>query len=155
MTRVATPATPVTFQSSDSVRLRLKPDGDWSGYVDGAWWPHSRDLVQELPMVLDAAASRLGTVKRVIYRIQEWDAAPRQLRYGDRMVSLDGYRYQRADSVYISDLDRRQLVLLVIPPMTDPHVAHDVMTRAATPGGTSAPTALLPTEPLSAERRAG
>ncbi|WP_078277688.1 DUF5994 family protein [Mycobacteroides franklinii] len=155
MTRVATPATLVTFQSSDPVRLRLKPDGDWSGYVDGAWWPHSRDIAQELPTVLDAAASRLGTVKRVIYRIQEWDAAPRQLRYGDRMVSLDGYRYQRADTVYISDLDRRQLVLLVIPPMTDPHVAHDAMTKAATPGSTSAPTALLPTEPLSAARRAG
>ncbi|WP_078313128.1 MULTISPECIES: DUF5994 family protein [unclassified Mycobacterium] len=150
MTDVATLVVPATFESDDSIRLRLKPDGDGSGYVDGAWWPHSRDLTQDLPTLLDAAGPRLGAVKRVIYRIQEWDAAPKQLRYGDRMVSLDGYRTQRADTIYISDLDRRQLVLLVVPPMTDPHLAHDVMTNAAVPGSTAAPAVLL-----AGTRRAG
>lgn len=155
MTRVATLAAPATFESDDSIRLLLKPDGDGSGHVDGAWWPHSRDLTQELPMLLDAVAPRLGAVKRVIFRIQEWDAAPKQLHYGDRTVSLDGYHSQRMDTIYISDLDRRQLVLLVVPPMTDPHFAHDVMTSAAVPGSTAAPTELMSVELLAATRRAG
>lgn len=144
-----------TLDCDNSIRLRLKPDGDWSGHIDGAWWPRSQDLNQDLPAVLDAVASRLGTIKRVIYRITEWDTAPKQLCYWGRMVSLDGYRYQRPDTIYISDLDHRRLVLLVVPPMTDPHHAHDVMTRAAEPGSTCSPTALLSIEPLAAARRTG
>jgi Family of unknown function (DUF5994) len=30
-------------------RLRLKPKAPQSGYVDGAWWPHSEDLTAERP----------------------------------------------------------------------------------------------------------
>ena len=30
-------------------RLRLKPKAPHSGYVDGAWWPHTRNLSTELP----------------------------------------------------------------------------------------------------------
>ena len=33
-------------------RLRLKPKAPTSGYVDGAWWPHSDDLPIELPDLL-------------------------------------------------------------------------------------------------------
>jgi len=33
-------------------RLRLKPKAPGTGYVDGAWWPHSRSLVEELPDLL-------------------------------------------------------------------------------------------------------
>ena len=32
-----------------SLRLRLKPKAPRTGYVDGGWWPRSRDLVAELP----------------------------------------------------------------------------------------------------------
>ncbi|MFT8179029.1 DUF5994 family protein [Mycobacteroides chelonae] len=144
-----------TLYCDDSIRLRLKPDGDWTGHLDGAWWPRSRNLNHDLPIVLDAAASRLATIKRVIYRIPEWDAAPKQLRYCGRMVSLDGYQYQKPDTIYISDLNHRRLILLIIPPMTDPHHAHDVMTRAADPDSTWSPSALLQLEPLAAARRAG
>lgn len=31
-------------------RLRLKPKAPTTGYVDGAWWPHSADLPTELPV---------------------------------------------------------------------------------------------------------
>ena len=33
-------------------RLRLKRKAPRTGYVDGAWWPHSDDLAAELPDLL-------------------------------------------------------------------------------------------------------
>ena len=53
-------------------RLRLKPKAPESGYVDGAWWPHSDDLTAELPDLLSAASVRLGPIGRVIYNVNEW-----------------------------------------------------------------------------------
>ena len=48
-------------------RLRLKRKAPISGYVDGAWWPHSDDLPKGLPDLLTVLSVRLGTVARVMY----------------------------------------------------------------------------------------
>lgn len=47
-------------------RLRLKPKAPQSGYVDGAWWPHSDDLRSELPDLLAVLSVRLGRIDRVL-----------------------------------------------------------------------------------------
>jgi hypothetical protein len=39
-------------------RLRLKPKAPQSGYVDGAWWPHSEDLTAELPDLLSVLSAQ-------------------------------------------------------------------------------------------------
>ena len=36
----------------EHLRLRLKPRGPVTGFVDGGWWPRSRDLAAELPALL-------------------------------------------------------------------------------------------------------
>ena len=41
------------------VRLRLKPKAPTTGWVDGGWWPRSRDLAAELPGLLSVLAVRL------------------------------------------------------------------------------------------------
>jgi hypothetical protein len=50
-------------------RLRLKPKAPATGYVDGAWWPHSDDLPIELPDLLAVLSVRLGPIDRVIYKL--------------------------------------------------------------------------------------
>lgn len=60
-------------------RLRLKPKAPQSGYVDGAWWPHSADLAAELPDLLSALSVRLGPIGRVIYNSNEWPTPPAKL----------------------------------------------------------------------------
>ncbi|HEY0452486.1 DUF5994 family protein [Actinophytocola sp.] len=35
------------------------------GFVDGAWWPRSRDVSAELPTLLPALAVRLGQPQRM------------------------------------------------------------------------------------------
>ena len=56
-------------------RLRLKPRAPHTGYVDGAWWPHSDDLTIELPDLLAVLAVRLGPIDRVVYKAGDWAEA--------------------------------------------------------------------------------
>lgn len=45
-------------------RFRLKPNGDCSGYVDGAWWPRTDDL---FPI-------RRPRARWVLLRVPHWPA---------------------------------------------------------------------------------
>lgn len=114
-------------------RLRLKPKSPRSGYVDGAWWPHSDDLIAELPDLLAVLSVRLGPVGRVIYNLTEWATAPAKLAFGDQTVRLDGYRLQPAHTVQILGLNRTRIIRLVVSPRTNQHQAHTVMMTAAGP----------------------
>jgi hypothetical protein len=69
--------------------LRLKPKPPPSGYVDGAWWPYSDDLLQELPDLLAVLSVRLGPIQRVLYNLGEWAQAPAKVAMGGRIGSTD------------------------------------------------------------------
>src|ERR1700755_795681 len=119
-------------------RLRLKPKAPISGYVDGAWWPHSDDLPTELPDLLSVLSVRLGAVARVMYNVDEWAVAPRQLVMGGRKVRRDGYHRQPPNTLEVLDARGNRIVLLVVPARTDPDRAHSiVMAAAATDDATS------------------
>ena len=60
-------------------RLRLKPKAPHTGYVDGAWWPHSDDLTTELPDLLAVLSVRLGPIDRVLFKLTDWAKAPTKL----------------------------------------------------------------------------
>lgn len=114
-------------------RLRLKPKAPLSGSVDGAWWPHSEDLVAELPDLLAVLSVRLGPVGRVIYKLNEWAKAPAKYEFGNKVVRLDGYRLQPVNTIEVVGINRARIVLLVVSPETDPAQAHAVMMTAAGP----------------------
>ncbi len=116
-------------------RVSLKPDGPTTGYVDGAWWPGSRDLSVELPALLAMLATRLGWVEQVTYNLTVWDPSPRRLVLDGGVVRLGGFRSQPADTVTaIGNGGQRRLTLLVVPPRTDPVTADRVLARASRPG---------------------
>jgi hypothetical protein len=118
--------------AEQSLRLLLKPTAPTTrdaGYVDGAWWPRSRDLAAELPALLDALAARLGVVDRMAYNLAEWETAPRRL--DGHTVRLGGFRYQRANTVGVSGSGRDRVTLLVIPPETSTTDARQVSLAAA------------------------
>lgn len=126
-------------------RLRLKPKAPTTGYVDGAWWPHSDDLATELPDLLAVLSVRLGPIDRVIYNLTEWAEAPKKLPIGGRVVRLGGYYRQPANTIEVHGVSRDKIVLLVIPAQTDPDNAHDAMMAAATRDNASAVDGLLAT----------
>jgi hypothetical protein len=134
-------------------RLRLKPKAPPSGYVDGAWWPHSEDLTAELPDLLSVLSVRLGPIGRVVYNMSEWATPPKRLAAGGRPVRLDGYHLQPASTVEVLGLDRNKIVLLVVSPHAEPDQAHAIMMTAASPHNASPVERLLMTSAEESETR--
>jgi hypothetical protein len=124
-------------------RLRLKPQAPHCGYVDGAWWPHSDDLTTELPDLLAVLSVRLGRIDRVLYKLNDWAKAPTKLATGGRAVRLDGYRLEPPNTIEVLGLNRNRIVLLVVPPHTDPDRAHATLMAAAAPDNDSTVDGLL------------
>ncbi|HJT92229.1 MAG TPA: DUF5994 family protein [Mycobacterium sp.] len=124
-------------------RLRMKPKAPRTGYVDGAWWPWSDDLTSELPNLLAVLSVRLGRIERVMYNLGEWAVAPRKAVVGENEVRLDGYRRQPINTLEILGATRGRIVLLVVPPDTDPDQAHATMMAAAAPNNDATVDGLL------------
>jgi hypothetical protein len=124
-------------------RLRLKPKAPVTGYVDGAWWPHSDELLTELPDLLAVLSVRLGSIDRVTYNLAEWAQAPVKMVYDDRLVRLAGYTRQPVNTIEVIGATRKRVVLLVVPAGTDSAIAHDTMMAAASPSNSLSVERLL------------
>ena len=124
-------------------RLRLKPKAPRSGYVDGAWWPHSDDLTTELPDLLAVLSVRLGPIDRVLYKLTDWAKIPAKLATGGRAVRLDGDRLHAPNTLEVLAVDRSKIELLVVPWHTDPDYAHATVMAAAAPSNASTVDGLL------------
>lgn len=111
-------------------RLRLKPKAPTTGYVDGAWWPRSDDLSKELPDLLAVLSVRLGVIERVIYNLGDWAKAPTEFEMNGEPIRLGGSTGQPVDTIQVIG-DNHKLILLVVPPGTNPELAHDAMMSAA------------------------
>jgi hypothetical protein len=134
-------------------RLRLKPKAPRSGYVDGAWWPRSDDLMTELADLIGVMLFRLGVVDRVTYHLDEWTRAPAELATDGRAVHLDGYHRHPPNTVEILDTNRNKVVLLVVPWHTDPDHAHAIVMAAAAPDNSSGVASLLTISGQESESR--
>jgi Family of unknown function (DUF5994) len=124
-------------------RFRLKPTAQGSGYVDGAWWPHSDDLMTQLPDLIAVLSMRLGAISCVIYNNTEWRITPAELASGGGVVQLEGYRGQPPNTVEVLGSKGNKLVLLVVPYHIDPDQAHGIVMAAAAPGDAASVDTLL------------
>jgi hypothetical protein len=94
-------------------------------------------LTVELPELIAVLSSRLGAIDRVMYNIDEWAAAPAKLGAGGQTVVLDGHPRELPNTLEILGANGNKIVLLVIPPGTDPGRAHAIVMAAATPNNVS------------------
>jgi len=138
------------------LRLRLKPKAPATGYVDGAWWPRSRDLAVELPALAEVLAVRLGRVERVAYALSTWDTAPRRLEVDGFRVRLEGFLYQDQNIMYVTGANRGRISLLVVPPVMAGSAGHDALMTAGRRGNADRPEEILaasyiPTPRLTAD----
>ena len=113
------------------LRLRLKPKGSLTGYVDGGWWPRTQNLSAELPALVHVLSVRLGSVTRVAYSLNAWDDAPRQVTVEGHTIRLEGFRSQDDHVLHVSGPDRQRITVLVIPPEAVASAAHDAMMTAS------------------------
>jgi uncharacterized protein DUF5994 len=130
-------------RTSPRLRMRLKPKAPPTGYVDGGWWPRSRDLTAELPALARVLTIRLGRVTRVAYALEAWDTPPRQITVDGNTMRLEGFHSQDQYVLHLSGSDGQRLSLLVIPPGADMGDARDAMIMAARRGNADRPIELL------------
>lgn len=114
-------------------RLQLKPYRSVSEHLDGAWWPRSTDLVQELPDLVKSVSERLGQVMVVGYRRNGWDETPALTEIDGHSVELLGFTSDEPTSVILIGQDGRHITLHVIRPDASDEVARQALEEARTP----------------------
>jgi hypothetical protein len=118
----------------DSPRLAMTPRSSHGDLLHGAWWPYSLDLDNELQPVLALVADRYGSVRGIMLNRAEWTETPLNWTpKGGHRTKISWYGVQDPATAVVLGSGRR-LVLLVIPPDMDQHVAMRAMTTASTPG---------------------
>jgi hypothetical protein len=142
MTTETIGAAPARQSAMASPRLQLKHPHRACGFVHGAWWPRSTILLAELPPLLAALSSRLGPIDRVCYHENDWSTTPQISTYLGGDVKLDANQVSpNVISVFGTQFGR--LILLVVPPYTNPTDAYRAVTTAASADGASTPDQLL------------
>ena len=129
--------------SHPQLRLRLKPKAPPTGHVDGAWWPRSRDLTEELGALAEVLTVRLGRIERVAYALSAWDAAPRKLNTEGNRVRLEGFTYQDKNIIHVTGANHGRISLLVVPPETADTAGHEAMMTAGRRGNADRPEEIL------------
>jgi hypothetical protein len=129
------------------LRLALKSVASTTGYVDGGWWPHSRDLGAEAGDLARAVTLRLGPVREIAYALDAWEVAARHVAIDPAgrtpSVRLVGFASQDPHVVLVTGDSGRTLGLLVVPPESPDQAGHAAMDRAARPGNAESPATLL------------
>jgi Family of unknown function (DUF5994) len=124
-----------TVSLEERPRLRMKPVASPSGVVDGAWWPRSRDLADQLPDLLIELWDRLGGVVRVSYNLTAWPGAPRRMSVAGQLVRLGGYRRQDPLTIdLVSGRGGRITTLLVVPVEASDDEAEAALAAGSDPG---------------------
>lgn len=108
----------------DEARVSFRQPASSAAFIDAAWWPRSRDLISELPTLLEALWAASREITRITYNLDAWNPAPRRIRIQDRTVRLGGFHTSDPRMVRLSDAwGRERIDVLVIPPATDAAVA--------------------------------
>lgn len=132
-------AQPTAEASRDSLRLRLKPAVPTTDFVDGAWWPRSRDLAAEVPGLLTELTYRVDVVALVGYHRDAWEAAPDELDIAGHAVGLEGFTSSSPATVLVIGTAGERVTLLVVPPDTAESEAQQLLADGGRPDGDSSP----------------
>ncbi|MET9917325.1 DUF5994 family protein [Streptomyces filamentosus] len=127
--------------------LRLETTHSRQGVLDGAWWPRTREVEQEVPALVSVLTEHLGPITRVGLDATAWDGIPSRLIVDDRVVHLDSFPVGD-DTVLITRGDKDHFALMVVPPDTEADAARAAMARAVHADNITQATELLVATPL-------
>ncbi|ORV93851.1 hypothetical protein AWC11_00455 [Mycobacterium interjectum] len=120
-------------------RLGLKPYRSASEHLDGAWWPRSANLADELPALVASLSERLGRVVMVGYRRNGWQGTPPLLEIAGDTIELLGFTSDEPATLIVLGEDGRHVTLHVIRPDTGEQAAREALQRAAVPAEPEVP----------------
>ncbi|MBC9714612.1 hypothetical protein H9Y04_18810 [Streptomyces sp. TRM66268-LWL] len=114
------------------LRLRLAPRAGGPRAIDGAWWPHSYDLLTELPVLLAGLPRAWGDITSVLLCDGAWSRAPGRMFVAGQVVRLrSSPAAAAARTVTLLAPGHGRWDLLVVPPGTTEADADSIMARAA------------------------
>jgi hypothetical protein len=122
-----------THESGPRLRLRLgaHPGQD---RLDGAWWPYSRDLESEMSALVQQFPAGHAQVSRAVYSRPDWDAAPRKITVGPRVLKVGSFPSDDTHVMVLQLSDRTRLTLLVVPPDFTTGPGQEAMLAGSTTG---------------------
>ncbi|WP_405518133.1 DUF5994 family protein [Streptomyces canus] len=122
--------------AAPAARLALKTDGASRGLLDGAWWPRSRDLLSELPLLTDVLDPLWGRITRIAVNPKYWPVIPRKVLVNGHVVKV-GWFTPEIDphKLLLLSYGTGRWDLLIIPPETGAESAARLMAAASDPDG--------------------
>ena len=129
----------------DNARLALKMSAD-RRTLDGAWWPRSRELGEELIHLFAAWPVDAGYISRVIVAPGDWDDTPVKVEIPHRrgQVKTGLLPMDTTHQLVLIMIDGQRRTLVVIPPGATDNTAskflgafgvrRDPESASATPG---------------------
>lgn len=130
-----------------AVRLELAPpsegDHELQTTLAGGWWPRTRELALELPLLVGAFAENGVRITRVTYHPSLWLIAPPKLRKDGHTLRLGWAREIDPNLVILRTEQNDQINLLVVPPDASATVAAVALAAASQPGNSLSPTEVL------------
>lgn len=124
------------------LRLCLKTPDSPPALLDGAWWPRTRDLLRELPLLTEVLDPLWGRVTRVAVNPLHWPVIPRKVPVNGHVVRIGRFLAARdVHKVSLLSEYAGRWALLVVPPETDPAAAQRLMDAAVDPERCASATA--------------
>ncbi|GAB7006701.1 hypothetical protein JCM18899A_41740 [Nocardioides sp. AN3] len=113
------------MDTQDKARLALALSADRHTF-DGAWWPRSRELGDELVGLFAAWPANAGYISRVIFCPRDWDDAPTAVPIPNRRgrVKTGFLPVDDTHRVVLMMLDGQRRTLAVIPQSAAPETAN-------------------------------
>lgn len=115
-------------------RMQMRASARDHEILDGGWWPRSRDLLAELPGLINALTARYGRVRKIMLNDAVWHNRFRRLAVGADVVRIGWFTTLESSLVIIFTDRGERLDLLVVPPATPSAVAQHAMALAASSG---------------------
>ncbi|WP_042415337.1 DUF5994 family protein [Streptacidiphilus anmyonensis] len=141
---------PSPRSDSPPPRLALRPaaagGGVSVGALDGAWWPHSDDLLRELPSLVAVLDREWGRITRVDVNPTHWQPLPREVPTQGHLVKVGWFTEQDPHKLLLVSYRTGRWDLLVIPPHTGEASAARLMAAASDPAGAPPASALIAAE---------
>ncbi|MCX5085335.1 DUF5994 family protein [Streptomyces sp. NPDC001939] len=140
------------LDSALPTRFSLTPKTTLAGQLDGAWWPYSRDLLTELPSLVEALEGRLGRITRAMVNPTRWPVVPHKVSVAGHTVHVGWFTELDPDKMILLSYTVGRFDLLVIPPGTEPDAAVRLLTAAAIPGSVLTAGTLMSDEAATGRR---
>ena len=115
-------------------RLTIAPPSGAVRRVDGAWWPHSVDLVTELPQLLAALPFNWPQITHATVNGTMWSPLPGRMLVANHVVRLRTLAHRQPpgpDTICLVSAGHGRWDLLIIPPDTPEPTAVRIMAEMA------------------------